>query len=117
MLRSVSKSYIFLERNKTVINLHVVDIKMANERVQGHLKIGFFSVILCCLIIFGIWCINLTMVTKINELNAETIECIENELKETIAKVNGLEQPIQYVRRQILLNHLILSCMGRHTIQ
>ena len=89
---------------------------MAKGRTRGNLKICFFSVIMCCLIIFGIWCINLNIVTEINELDAETIKCIENELKElkeTIAKVNWFEQPIQYVRRQLLLNHLILSCMGK----
>ena len=88
---------------------------MANGGVRGNLKIGLISVILCGLIIFVIWCINLNIVTEIDELNAETIECIENEmkeLKETNAKVNWFEQPIQYVRRQLLVNHLILSCMG-----
>ena len=88
---------------------------MANGGVRGNLKIGFFLVILCSLIIFGIRCINLNIITEIDEFDAEMIKCIENELmelKETIAKVNGVEQPIQYVSRQILVNHLILSCMG-----
>ena len=104
-----------MDHSIILINLHVVDIRMVNGRIQGHLKIGFFSMIMCCLIIFWIWCINLNIVTEIDELDAETIKCIENELKELkemIPKVNWYEQPIQYVRRQLLVNHLILSCMG-----
>ena len=54
---------------------------MANGGVRGDLKIGFISIILCGLIMFVIWCINLNIVTEIDELNAETIKCIENEMK------------------------------------
>ena len=74
---------------------------MVNGGVRGNMKIGFFSVLLCCLIIFGIWSINNNAVietetilqtfrNKSDELNIKTIERIERieselkQLKETI---------------------------------
>ena len=70
---------------------------MVNGGIRGNMKIGFFSVLLCCLIILGIWCINnnavienVSILQSSDDLNIEMIERIEKieselkQFKETI---------------------------------
>ena len=60
---------------------------MVNGGVRGNMRIGFFSVLLCCLIIFGIWCINNNTITE-NETNLQSSDELNIELKQLKEMIN-----------------------------